>query len=337
MKKMLFVYGLLIFAFLIYVFQYMSEDNKQGDPASIGLRGETSERYVMVTFQSGLEYWKSVLKGFEDAADAMNVSIEYRGATGYDIHEQITVLEQVIAKKPAGIALSAMNSHALTAVINRAVDEGIPVVLFDSGAPNSKAYSLLATNNYNAGVTAANQMSELVGGEGEVAVITLPGQQNHIERTQGFTETIKKSYPNIKVVDTVDGKGRIEVSRNQTEELLTKHPDLTGIFITEATGGVGVGEVVKARMDAGQSPVQIISFDTNKGTLDMIQDGIISTSIAQGTWNMGYWSLQYLFHLHHELTIPAPSTTDVVSPLPVQVDTGINVVNKQNVEQYYAK
>lgn len=337
MKKMLFVYGLLIFAFLIYVFQYTSEDNKQGDPASTGLRGETSEKYVMITFQSGLEYWKSVLKGFEEAADAMNVSIEYRGATGYDIHEQITVLEQAIAKKPAGIALSAMNSHALTAVINRAVDEGIPVVLFDAGAPNSKAYSFLATNNYNAGVTAANQMSQLIGGKGKVAVITLPGQQNHIERTQGFTDTIKKSYPAIKVVDTVDGKGRIEVSRQQTEELLKKHPDLTGIFITEATGGVGVGEVVKARMEAGKSRVQIISFDTNKGTLDMIQDGTISASIAQGTWNMGYWSLQYLFHLHHELTTPAPSATDVVSPLPVLVDTGINVVNKQNVEQYYAK
>ncbi|MNR23452.1 hypothetical protein D3C85_1404730 [compost metagenome] len=84
-------------------------------------------------------------------------------------------------------------------------------------------------------------------------------------------------------------------------------------------------------------PLQIISFDTNKGTLDMIKEGTIAATLAQGTWNMGYWSLQYLFHLHHGLTIPAPSKTLDVSPLPVQVDTGVSVVTKDNVENYYAK
>jgi ribose transport system substrate-binding protein len=54
----------------------------------------------------------------------------------------MTVLEQVISKKPAGIAISAVNSELLTATINKAVESGIPVVLFDSGAPDSKAYSI---------------------------------------------------------------------------------------------------------------------------------------------------------------------------------------------------
>lgn len=337
MKKMMLIYMLLIFAFLVYLFQYMSEDTRARDLASEGLRGETSERYVMVTFQSGFEYWKGVLKGFEDAADALNVSIEYRGATEYDLQEQMMVLDQVIAKKPAGIALSAIDTHGLDEVIDRAIEEGIPVVLFDSGAPNSRAYSFLSTNNYNAGSTAAAQLAKLIGRKGQVAVVTVPGQQNHTERIEGFKDTMKSAYPAIEVVEVVDGKGDAGSSREQSEALLGKYPELSGIFVTEASSGVGVGEAVKAHVAAGNTPVQIVSFDTNKATLDMIKDGTISASIAQGTWNMGYWSLQYLFHLHHDLTIPAPSATDDVSPLPVQVDTGINIVTKQNVEQYYAK
>ena len=83
------------------------------------------------------------IEGLRGWRDALGVTVDYRGSTQYDVEEQITVLEQVIAKRPAGIALSAIDSKALTSTINKAVDAGIPVVLFDADAPDSKAYSFL--------------------------------------------------------------------------------------------------------------------------------------------------------------------------------------------------
>ncbi|MGG3924040.1 sugar ABC transporter substrate-binding protein, partial [Geobacillus thermodenitrificans] len=53
-----------------------------------------------------------------------------------------------------------------------------------------------------------------------------------------------------------------------------------------------------------------------------------------GTWNMGYWSLQFLFQLHHRLTSSSRSGD---LPLPVYVDTGITVVTKENVDRFYAR
>ena len=70
-------------------------------------------------------------------------------------------------QKPSGIALSAIDSKALTSTINKAVEAGIPVVLFDADAPDSKAYSFLATNNYNAGVAAADKMARFSAGKGD--------------------------------------------------------------------------------------------------------------------------------------------------------------------------
>ncbi|MDO3410259.1 substrate-binding domain-containing protein [Saccharibacillus sp. CPCC 101409] len=336
MKKTALLYVVLIAAFLAYVVQHVyTNSESERSFRSEELRGELGENYVMVTFLSGIEYWKSCLKGFEDAAEALNVSIEYRGATQYDAREQITVLEQIIAKKPAGIAISALDPTSLTGVIDKAVDAGIPVVLFDSGAPGSKAYSFLGTDNYAAGEAAADRMADLLGGKGKVAVVTLPSQQNHDERTQGFREAVAQSYPGMRVVAVEDDKGDAMVAKDLTEKLLDKYPDLAGVFVTEAAGGKGAGEA--AGELEREEKLRVIAFDTDKDTLDMIREGSISATIAQGTWNMGYWSLQYLFHLHHDLTIPSPAASGDVSPLPVGVDTGISVVTPENVDDYYAK
>ncbi|MGG6309468.1 substrate-binding domain-containing protein [Paenibacillus macerans] len=333
MKKIWIVYLLLIVCFALYVLDYRSQSRMNDQWNSGGLRGEIDEKYVMVTFQMGIDYWKSGLKGFEDAAQALNVSVEYRGSTQRDLHEQITVLEQVIAKKPAGIAISAIHPIELTATINKAVDAGIPVVLFDSDAPGSRAYSFLGTDNYAAGVEAARKMAELTGGRGEVAVVTVPDQQNHQERTQGFADTISAEFPGMSIAAVKNGKGDQVFSRQSAEEILQASPGIAGIFATEANGGIGVAEAVREYGKAGSGP-KIISFDTDKGTLDLVKSGDIAATMAQGTWNMGYWSLQFLFSLKHDLNgAQSPGAPGV----PQQADTGITVVTRQNVNDYYAK
>lgn len=335
MKKVMVVYGLLFLIFGLYVINYIYRDSLQDRRGLEGLRGSIEEKYVMVTFQAGIEYWKSCLKGFEDAAEALNVSVEYRGATQYDLHEQITVLEQIIARKPAGIAISAINPDELSATIDKAVEAGIPVVLFDSGATTSKAYSFLATDNYNAGVTAARKMASLVGEAGEVGVVTQPNQMNHQQRTQGFTETVQREFPRMRVAAVEDGKGDAVVSRQTALEMLRRYPDLKGVFATQANGGVGVAEAVTLQQVGGK--VKIVGFDTDKATLDLVKQGAISATMAQGTWNMGYWSLQFLFHVKHGLVNPGSAQNAGLSTLPPYVDTGITVVTQANVDRFYAK
>ncbi|MFC5447056.1 substrate-binding domain-containing protein [Paenibacillus aestuarii] len=333
MKKLIVIYMILIAAFIGYVtLHQLNSKNSKDYGLESGLRGEVDEKYVMVTFQAGMDYWKRGIKGFEDAAKVLNVSVEYRGATQYDANEENTVLEQVIAKKPAGIAVTAINPEALTATIDKAVQAGIPVVLFDSNTMDSKVRTFLGTDNRSAGATAANQLAKLIEGTGKVAIITRPGQLNHQERTDGFVDTLKSSYPNIQVVAIENGKGDQAESEQATRRIIQQVPDLNGIFATEANGGIGVGNALLQTGKAGK--IKVIGFDTDKGTLDMVKNGVLSETLAQGTWNMGYWSLQYLFHLHHGL---GDSNGESISTLPVYTDTGISVVTKTNVDSYYAK
>ncbi|WP_117160826.1 substrate-binding domain-containing protein [Paraliobacillus sp. X-1268] len=329
MKNLLFVYLLLISLFVLYVYHYQANELTTQEWSKNELQGNMDETYVMVTFQVGIDYWKRALKGFEDAAGALNVSVEYRGAREYDVNEEITVLEQVIAKNPAGIAISTMDPEALSSVIDKAVEADIPVVMFDADAPESKAFTFLGTNNYHAGEEAAHKMAALVNEKGKVGVITQPYQLNHQERTQGFQDTIFLEYPEMEVVSIKNGRGDQSESKLVAQDMITEFPGLVGVFATEANGGVGVGQA--SLTNNLEDSLKIISFDTDKGTLDMIQDGVISATLAQGTWDMGYWSLQFLFHLQHKIV----EEEDAETPLPRYVDTGITIVTQKNVDSYY--
>jgi len=163
----------------------------------------------------------------------------------------------------------------------------------------------------------------------------LPNQLNHQERTNGFRDTIRAEYPEMSIVTVEDGKGDRIVSRDAALAILDAYPDVKGIFNTDANGGVGVADAVRLRQR--QNQVKVVAFDTDKVTLDMVRQGEIAATLAQGTWNMGYWSLLYLFHLHHGLVTPDSGQTADASPLPVYVDTGIAVVTRENVDNYYVK
>ena len=76
------VYGLFVVLFLLFFWHYgLRGGSRDLEEGPVGLAGDIQEVYVMVMFQSELDYWRGIMKGFEDAALNLNVSVEFRGAT----------------------------------------------------------------------------------------------------------------------------------------------------------------------------------------------------------------------------------------------------------------
>jgi ribose transport system substrate-binding protein len=285
-----------------------------------------NEDYYMVTFLSGMEYWKECYKGFEDAGKEYGIKTVFTGSTQYDINQEVTILEQVIAKKPAGIAVSCINPDALAAPIKKAIDLGIPVVTFDADSPKSGRKSFLATGNEFAGFTAAEALVDQIGPEGgQVAIITLPSQQNHEERVEGFKRALEEKYKNIKLVQIGNGKSDQTEAAKVLSTFLQMHPGLKGVFCTDATSGVGAATAVREAGKVGK--VKIVSFDTDRGTLDAIKTGVINASIAQGTYDMGFRSMKFLYEMRNNSGVSIPNF----------VDTGVSIVTKENVDKFYTK
>jgi len=313
------------------------KNNDSSNDSKTSLVGDSNEEYYMVTFLSGIEYWKGCYSGFKDAGKLYGIKTIYTGGIQYDVNQEVTALEQVIAKKPAGIALTCINPDAFKVPIKAAMDAGIPIVTFDSDSPDSGRYSFLGTGNKYAGEVAAKALSEQLGPKGgEVVAITNPIQLNNEERVNGFRDAINETYKNLKLVQVGNGNGDQTEAAKVLSGLLQAHPDIKGVFCTEATSGVGAAAAVKEANKEGL--VKIVSFDTDKGTLDAIKSGTIATSIAQGTYVMGYQSMNFLFQLKHELINPLKDwKAKGINPLPPFVDTGVYIVSKKNVDSFYTK
>jgi ribose transport system substrate-binding protein len=333
------ILSLILIILVIFSLSLTGCSNSSGKKAvketKSALIGDKNEEYYMVTFLSGIEYWKGCIKGFKDAGKLYGVKTIYTGGLQYDVNQEVTVLEQIIAKKPAGIAVTCMNPDAFKTPINEAIAAGIPVVTFDADSPDSKRYSFLGTGNEYAGAVAAKALSEQMGPKGgEVVIITLPAQQNHMERVDGFKNALKTKYKNLKLVQVGNGISEEIEAAKVLSGFIQAHPQIRGVFCTDATSGVGAATAVKEANKVGI--IKIVSFDTDKGTLDAIKSNIISASIAQGTYIMGYQSMNFLYQLKHNLINPVDNwKAKGINPLPDFVDTGVSIVTKENVDSYY--
>jgi ABC-type sugar transport system, periplasmic component len=112
------------------------------------------------------QYWQAVLKGSEDRAKELGVTINFVGPnTESDIADQVQMFNNAINAKPAAIGLAALDTQALLDAIQTAKDSGIPIIGFDSGvpdAPEGAVFANCATDNYAAGELAAENMYEAI-------------------------------------------------------------------------------------------------------------------------------------------------------------------------------
>jgi ribose transport system substrate-binding protein len=82
--------------------------------------------------------------------------------------------------------------------------------------------------------------------------------------------------------------------------------------------------------------VAVLAMDTDRGTLQWIQQGVISATIAQKPYTMAYLGVKLLDDLHHHrpASLTADFARDSFSRLPSSVDTGALMVDKQNVSRF---
>ncbi len=299
-------------------------------------RAQGSQTYTMVTFVSGIDYWKDCFRGMQDAAAELGVEAIYTGTPENDITAQVRVLEEVIGQQPNGILLTVINPDGLKPTIDAAVDAGIPLVTFDADSPLSKRYSFVGTGNYYAGVVAARYLGPLVG-EGKVAISSVTAQLNHVQRRQGFIDTLAAEYPNVVTSSDliVDDQNNSTLAAQGMAAVLQANPDIKGIFATNALGGVGVSQAVR---EAGLGEqIKIIAFDYDEGTLDLIDGGQLSATLAQGTWQMGYWGMKMVYAVANGLIKSVSDWSAAgISPLPPNVDTGVVVITKDNSRYWRA-
>ena len=72
---------------------------------------------------------------------------------------------------PAAVGFAAIDSQAASPLLQQAKNNNIPVIAFDSGVDSDMPVSTASTDNLAAAAEAAKHMAELIGHEGEIAIV----------------------------------------------------------------------------------------------------------------------------------------------------------------------
>ena len=172
---------------------------------------------------------------------------------------------------------------------------------------------------------------------GKAAVVTVPSQNNLGLRTSGFIDTLAAEFPDVVSGDQfiVDNQNTSEGAATGLSALLQAEPDLKAVFSTNASAAVGSAQALR---EAGLTEqVSHIGFDYDEGTLDLIDRGELGATLAQGTWQMGFWGMMFLYMVkNNKIESVSDWMAAGISPLPPSVDTGVVVINQSNSQYWRA-
>ncbi|MBK9941024.1 MAG: ABC transporter substrate-binding protein [Kouleothrix sp.] len=266
------------------------------------------------------QFWQAVKSGAEKAATDFNVTITFEGPESESqVDKQIEMLQAALDKKPQAICFAALDSKAAIPLLEKAKAANIPVIGFDSGVDSDIPAATAATDNIAAAGMAADKMNELIGGEGEVAVIVHDQtSRTGIDRRDGFVNRIKAKYPKISIVDVQYGGGDQLKSTDLAKAIIQAHPNLKGFFGANEGSIIGVLNAVKETGKEGK--ITVIGYDAGKQQKDAVRSGVEAGAITQDPVGIGYKCV--------EAAVKALKG----ETLPKTIDTGFHWYDKSNVD-----
>ncbi len=296
-------------------------------------RHDNSERYILVTVNTRLPYWKAAASGLAKAAAQYGVKMDVRGPETYDPAAEAQELRNALALKPAGLLVSVSDRSLMGPAIDEAVNAGIPVLTIDSDAPESKRLYFIGTNNMQAGVLGGKRLAEKLHGKGNVVFYSMPQQPNLDERLRGYKDVFE-DYPGIQIVEVFNIKGDSGNAFDRTMHYLTdKSVRRVDAFVClESSAGKDVAEALKRE---NASDRIVIAMDADDDTLAGIKQGFIDATVTEKPFTMAFYGLKALDDVHHyPVDLKRSYASNSFSPFPIFVDTGSTLVDKNNVDEY---
>lgn len=201
--------------------------------------------------------------------------------------EQRRIMDELIARQVAGVAISAINPASSTEALNRVASQAV-LFTTDSDAPASNRVVYIGTDNVAAGREAGAQMKKALpnGGKAMLFVGTMDAD-NARERVQGIREALTGG--NIEILDVRTDDSDFARAKRNAEDTLSRYADL-GLMV--GLWAYNTPQIYQAVKQAGrESNVKVVGFDEDALTLRGVADGTIFSTVVQQPFEFGYQSM----------------------------------------------
>ena len=236
------------------------------------------ERYVLVSHAPDSDsWWNTIKNGIKLAGKQMDVKVEYRNPPTGDLADMARIIEQATASKPNGIITTLADFDVLSGPIKAAVDQGINVIIMNSGTPEQTrevgALMFVGQPEYDAGKAAGLRAK----GDGVKSFVCV----NHVisntvvaERCRGFADGLGVKLGNS-MLDSGQDPGEIKnrvlaylAANPKTDAILTLGPTSADPTIAALKENGMAGDIYFGTFDLGTEIVKAIKTDIIKWGID---------------------------------------------------------------------
>jgi ribose transport system substrate-binding protein len=260
------------------------------------------------------------------AKEIGNVECIYRGPVEHEPATQTQIIQDLIAQRVDGIAISPSDAQAAIRVIKQARDAGIQVITFDADAPGSARQAYVGTDNKAFGIALGRMLNEIRPEGGKYGMISGgPAAANLKERVDGVREALKGTkWSEISGSPTFCNDD-LALSVQQMTDMKTANRDLAAIIPVGGwpmfAPGAYKSFVDKHKADMAAGKFTLVVADTLRVQLELLRDGYANGLVGQRPFEMGEKAMDILLSLKKGERVP-----DIVY-------TGLDLVTKANVEK----
>ncbi|MFO7178834.1 MAG: sugar-binding protein [Pseudomonadota bacterium] len=271
------------------------------------------------------EFWKIASAGVRKYESEGKVQVDVKMPSNGTTEEQNQILENLVSQGYDAISVSAIAPNDQVGMLNK-VAEKTKLLTFDSDAPKSNRLLYIGTNNREAGRALGKEIVKLLPNGGKMAVfVGTLAADNAAQRLQGIQDAIEGHK--IEIVDRREDNTDRAKARSNVEDIINAHPDLNLVAGLWSYNGPAIAAAIEALGKKGK--VLAAVFDEEEGTLQGIANGTIQVTVVQKPFQFGYLASKWM----HELSTKPEETLKNIPPNK-EIDTGVEVINKDNVAEF---
>ena len=212
--------------------------------ACLACQRERNPRYVIGVSQCSEDLWRQTMNEelkHEVALYQADAEVLIRSVKD-DTPKQIADIEWFIEQKVDVLVVSPNESEACTPVIEKAYQQGIPVILVDRKIATESYTAYVGANNYQIGKEAGHYAIGILKGKGNIAEVRgTKGSTSDAERHKGFVDALKNA-PEVQIVAETWGNFLQADAKTQMQQLFQEHPHIDLVFAMNDPMAAGTHE-----------------------------------------------------------------------------------------------
>ena len=276
---------ILLFSFVFNVF------------SACGITENRTKTYVAIIAKSTTSaYWKTTFAGAKAASAEYNLEITIEGPENEEDYEtQNRMIYTAVENGADVIVLSAVDYNATAEAVNKAVAEGVKVVVIDSDVNSDLVSCRISTDNYKAGKMVGEAVLSGIEEQLFVGIVNFDERtENGQQREKGFRDYVENKE-RVTIAAAINVNSTTEEAKKATIKMLQENPQINIIVTFNEWTSLGVGYAVQ-ELDAAEK-TRVVAFDSNVVSIGMLETGEVDALVVQNPYAMGYLGVEYAWML----------------------------------------